>query len=147
MSKENNTTGTLLSKLFKTSNVGRFIKNHDKDMQDYLSFDKYLKQLCTEKNLKPGWVIKKSNLERTYGHQIFNGTRNPSRDKVIQLAFGFGLDYDETQELIKEARKNPLYAKIKRDAVIIYALKNEHSITALDNTLYELSLPLLGKEE
>ena len=47
-------------------------------------------------------------MPRNYAYQLFNGTRKPSRDKVIQLAFGFGLSVDDTQELLKVARQAPL---------------------------------------
>jgi transcriptional regulator with XRE-family HTH domain len=97
--------------------------------------------------MKPNQAIKKSGVERTYGHQFFRGRRTPSRDKVIMLAFGFGLDYDETQEFLKAARKSPLHPKIMRDVVIIHALKNNNCIEDVLATLHELELPLLGKEE
>jgi hypothetical protein len=95
----------------------------------------------------PERVIKLASIERTYGHQLFNGTRKPSRDKVIQLAFGFGLDVDETQELLKIAQKSLLYPKIKRDAVILYCLNNHKSIIQTQSVLETLGVILLGGEE
>jgi len=65
----------------------------------------YLKRLCKEKLLSPSEVVGVANIERTYGLQIFRGIKNPSRDKVIQLAFGFALNLDETQQLLKAANK------------------------------------------
>jgi hypothetical protein len=32
------------------------------------------------------------------------------------------MDYEAAQELLKAARKSPLYPKIERDAVLIYSL-------------------------
>jgi len=40
----------------------------------------------------------------------------------------------------------PLYPKIKRDAIIIFALKNGFDIVAVQSALFELSLPILGEE-
>ena len=57
------------------------------------------------------------------------------------------MDYDETQDLLKIARKSPLYPKVKRDAVIIFALTRGLGIMDIQATLDELFLPLLGKEE
>jgi hypothetical protein len=110
-----------------------------------IPFHVYLHRLCVEKDVLPAHIIKKSGIERTFGHQLFNGNRKPSRDKVIQLAFGFDMDYDEAQTMLKIARKSALYPKIERDAVIIHALKNNLPDGDVQATLSELSLPLLGE--
>ena len=93
----------------------------------------------------PEQVIKKSQIDRTYGHQIFNGTRIPSRDKLIQLAFGFGLSLDETQTLLKKAGKSTLYAKVKRDAACIYGLSHDMNMMEVQDLMASLELPLLGE--
>ncbi len=146
MLKEEISTSKLLQRLFKTSNISSFIKRHDKQMDPVL-FHCYISDLCASRKVIAEHVIARSGIERTYGHQLFNGRRKPSRDKVLQLAFGFKLSYDETQELLKVARKSFLYPRVKRDAIIIYALKQGHTISDVQITLYDLGLPLLGKEE
>ena len=146
MPSEKISTSTLLRRLFKTASIARFIKHFDKQME-YTSFDTYIANLCVSKDVKPERIIIKSGIERTYGHQLFNGRRKPSRDKVIQLALGFEMNYDEAQELIKTARKSPLHPKIKRDAVIIYALNQGFDVIDVQTTLQDLGLPLLGKED
>jgi hypothetical protein len=139
-------TSTLLDKLFKTSNLEEFLERNAKDLEIPL-FHIYISELCRIMEQVPERVIKLASIERTYGHQLFNGTRKPSRDKVIQLAFGFGLDADETQELLKIAQKSLLYPKIKRDAVILYCLNNQKSIIETQSVLETLELTLLGGEE
>jgi transcriptional regulator with XRE-family HTH domain len=96
------------------------------------------------KELVPEQVIRKAGIERSYGHQLFNGTRKPSRDKVIQLAFGLGLDLDETQKMLQLAQKSPLYPKIKRDAAIVYCLTHDKDIMETQTMLHSLDLTLLG---
>ncbi|MCL2639028.1 MAG: hypothetical protein FWD48_11745 [Oscillospiraceae bacterium] len=139
-------TNKLLKRLFKTTSLNRFIKRYEEETDSALSFHVYLNKLCTEKETIPANVIKKADIERTYGHQLFNGTKMPSRDKVIQLALGFGMKYDETQKLLTIAKRGALYPKIRRDAAIIYALENGFDIQAVQATLFELSIPLLGEE-
>jgi len=133
-------TGALLKRLFKTVSIARFIKYFDKHMV-YTTFDTYITDLCVEKNIKPQRVIIKADIERTYGYQLFNGRRKPSRDKVIQLAFGFGMNYDKAQELLKAARKSTLYPKIKRDAVIIYGLEHGHGVSGVHGCCRRRGLP------
>ena len=77
-------TGTLMKRLIKTKHLEAFLKNNEKYME-VPSFTDLLARRCREKELVPEQVILRSGLDRTYGHQLFNGTRRPSRDKVLQL--------------------------------------------------------------
>jgi len=138
-------TSTLLNKLFKTSRLIHFMKNYDSEFEK-TPFCEYIQRLCADRGLVPERVIKNCGIDRTYGHQLFSGFRQPSRDKVIQLAFGFALSVDETQELLRAAGKSLLYPKIKRDAAIMYCLKNRTGFVDAQETLQELSLPLIGRE-
>lgn len=139
-------TSTLFKKLFKAPDLKEFFKDNA-DQIHTQSFHSYITRLCSLKNTVPERVIKQSSIERTYGHQLFNGTRNPSRDKVIQLAFGFCLDIDDTQEMLKIARKNPLYPRIMRDAAVMYCLGHQMGIVETQNLLHDLGLSLLGVNE
>lgn len=136
-------TSTLLLRLFKAPNLEGFIENNANAIQAP-SFDVYILELCQAMGQVPERIIKQSSIERTYGHQLFNGTRKPSRDKVIQLAFGFGLDVDGTQNLLKMAQKNALYPRIKRDAAILYCINNHIGVVEAQSMLHDLGLTLLG---
>lgn len=109
------------------------------------SISEYLQDLCRERGVIPEQVIKKSQIDRTYGHQIFNGTRLLSRDKLLMLSFGFELSLDETQELLKTAGKSILYPKVKRDAAIIYGISHKMNIMDVQYLLTSVHLPLLGE--
>jgi len=140
-----NSTKVLLNKLFNTPNLKIFMERNDQSMR-VPPLHTYLMEICKEMGEIPEHVIKKSAIDRTYGHQLFNGTRNPSRDKVIQLAIGLGLDFDETQELLQVARKSTLYPKIKRDAAIIYCIRNRKEINETQEALQTLGLTPLSDE-
>ncbi len=143
---KNTGTSTLLRRLFKAPDLKRFLEGNSTEMEIPLFHD-YITELCRTMGQVPERVIKMASIERTYGHQLFNGTRKPSRDKVIQLAFGFGLSVDEAQKLLKIAQKSLLYPKIKRDAVILYCLNNQKSIIETQSVLETLGLTLIGGEE
>ncbi len=134
-----------MSRLFKTARLKSFFNTYEKEFIE-ITFCEYVQSLCRKRGLICEHVIKKCGIDRTYGHQLFSGIRQPSRDKVIQLAFGFSLSVDETQELLKVSGKSLLYTKIKRDAAIMYCLKNEIDFFDTQATLQDLSLPLIGKE-
>ena len=92
----------------------------------------------------PARVIEQSQIERTYGHQLFNGTRRPSRDKVLQLAIGMGLNVEETQKLLRAAGKSPLYPRLRRDAVILFGIRKSFSIIDVQEALAKYRLTTLG---
>ena len=139
-------TDNFLHKLLNTTSINRFIKRHSGDMNQLPLFHEYITKLSTDKGVSREKVIKKADISKTYGYQIFRGERKPSRDRVIQLAFGFELSYDDTQELLNIARKTVLYPKITRDAVIIHALNHGYDIASVQEALYELSIPILGED-
>ena len=136
-------TSELLKMIFKTKTLNKVFSTNEKNFS-LPSFSEYINKLCNDSGKVAEHIIVRANIERTYGHKIFAGTRNPSRDVVIQLAFGFGLDVDETQELLKVARKSQLYPRVKRDIVIIYCLHNNYSIEQTQMYLNDLNLPILG---
>jgi len=140
------TTSEILKKLMATTSIKRFVKQHNDAMAGFPSFSRYIKTLYAGQTLTAENIFNAAHIERTYGHQLFNGTRTPSRDKVLQLAFGFGLDIDGTQRMLTVARKSPLHPKVKRDAVVIYALKKQLHLDEVQVILQEMKLPLLGKE-
>ena len=137
-------TSELLKMVFKTKTLNKVFDTSEKNF-DLPSFNEYITKLCIDKNEVAEHIIVRSGIERTYGHKIFAGTRNPSRDTVIQLAFGFRLNFDETQQLLKIARMSALYPRVKRDIVLIYCLHNGLSIEQTQMYLNDLNLPILGK--
>lgn len=133
-----------MDRLLKATNIKRFIDKNASSM-NAMPFHEYLRQKCNEKGAVPEQIIKRSDIERTYGHQLFRGLRMPSRDKVIQLAFGFEFGVEDTQKLLKAARKSILHPKIKRDAAILFCIGRRMSLFDTQAVLQELGIPLLGE--
>ena len=138
------TTNALLKRIVSSKDFREVLKEN-KDAFEELSVSDYLRGLCKERGMVPEQVIKKAQIDRTYGHQIFNGTRIPSRDKLIQIAFGFGLSMDETQKLLKSAGKSALYPKFKRDAAIVFGLSHHKDMMEMQYLLTSIEVPLLGE--
>lgn len=115
---------------------------HAKDLLP--SFPEHLARLCAERETARERVIQRAQIERSYGHQLFNGTRRPSRDKVIQLAFGFGLDLRQTQELLKIAGQGPLVPQVKRDAAILYCVLHQLPLDEAQKLLKNFQMHALG---
>ena len=109
-----------------------------------ISFVDYINQLMIDKNLEKSDIIKDSLIPRTYAYQIFQGSKQAGRDKVLQLAFAMKLDLDETNRFLTIAHHSYLYAKQQRDAIIIFALSNHYSLIQTNELLDEFHHELLG---
>ena len=136
-------TDELLALLFKERSLEHFLQRNE---SAYLNttFADYLSSWCKKHQAVPEQVIRQANLEKSFGHQLFTGKRNPSRDTVLQLAFAMGAEVPQAQEMLRIAGKSILYPRIKRDTVIIYCLHNHISLVDTEIILDDLGLPILG---
>lgn len=104
----------------------------------------YLEVLLNEKHLKKSDVIRKSNLDKNYAYQIFNGNKlNPSRNKMLMLAFGMELSLKETRKLLKVCRLPDLYVRSPRDSIIIFGLNKKMSLIDVNESLSDFSFEIL----
>ena len=138
MRDETNTDNLL--KILYTHSLDDFMDSNP----SLMPFPDYITHMCLSRGATREHVIKKSGIDRTYGHQLFNGTRKPSRDKVIQLAFGFELDVEQTQQLLKAAEKSPLYPRIKRDAALLYCIMHKLGYIEAQKLLHSFDIEALG---
>ena len=137
-------TGDLLKGLARTADFKEYL-NASIDAPGLPSFSEYIQEQCHRKGKTPRSIIKRSGIERTYGYQLFNSTRKPSRDKVLQLAIGFGLNVEETQNMLRIADKSILYPKIKRDAAILFCIVHEMGFAETQKALELYELQPLGE--
>lgn len=138
------TTQSMMRKILRTGNLDRFLRDNAQSFREYVFCD-LLQQFCKDKQLSIASVIENAQIERTYGYQLFNGTRQPSRDKVLQLAIGLSLNVEETQQLLRSAGKNTLYPKIRRDAVILYGINKGLTFFQIQEYLTHYGLTSLGR--
>ena len=98
---------------------------------------KALAQLLEDNGVTRAQAIHDAMLNTIYGYQIFSGTRTPSRDKLLALAFGMHLSYEQTDTLLKTQGYARLYARRRRDAVIIHGLIHQTPLLEVNTQLYE----------
>lgn len=113
------------------------------DMFSTPSLAVYLNGLLYGHGLSVQDVVVGCNLDRSYGYQLFNGTRRPTRNFLLRLALLLRLPEEEAQRLLKLAGRPPLYARSRRDAAVLYALTHgltEEKTQALLDELGEAGL-------
>ncbi|MDD6484491.1 MAG: hypothetical protein PUF72_07945 [Clostridiales bacterium] len=136
------TTDELLKILNKTKNLDDYI---DENLQSFIDTDlkAYLEKLLEEKDLKKSEVIQKANLSQIHAYKIFSGERRPGRDKLLCLCFGMGLGLKETQLALRLADHNPLYPRLRRDSVIIFAINEGASLMECNEALFDMGEDIL----
>lgn len=134
-------TDDIWQQLIKATSAKKFMSEADIGLPP---FSAYITSLCKQRNEAPERVLKRANIERCYGHAVFRGDRNPSRDTVLQLAFGFGADVTLAQSLLRHAGHSPLYPRVPRDAAISYCIIHRIGLVEAQQILMELELPLIG---
>ena len=108
-----------------------------KDSIDEITLAEYLERMLEKYQLQKKEVIIQAQLDTTYGYQIFQGKKNPTRDVLLKLAFGFPLTVDETKHLLYYGNAGTLYPRVKRDAYIMYALHQRYNVKQVNDYLYE----------
>ena len=126
-------TEELLQELLSASEPDAFLEEHDLGKR---SLSAYLKKLLEEKGLKRSRVVRMADLNETYGYQIFEGQRMPSRNKVLQIAFAMALTLHATNRALSSAGVSELYCKDRRDAIIIFCIDRGCSLQKVNEELY-----------
>lgn len=98
----------------------------------------YLSELLETRGVSVREAVRACNLERSYGYQLFNGTRRPTRDILLALALTLRLSEAEAQRLLKIAGRPALYARVRRDAAVLYALTHGLGLEETDELLRSL---------
>jgi hypothetical protein len=129
------TTKELENEIKRVDDINRFLSDnitefHSKKLSDYLI------EMLIKYNIEKKDVIMRSEINLTYGYQVFDGRKQPKRNKIIQICFGFPLTVEELQLALRYGGVNELYPRVKRDAYIMFAADKKYSIYKLNELLY-----------
>ena len=114
-----------------------------KEIRD-VSFVDYINEILLEKDLEKSDIIRDAQIPRTYAYQIFQGSKQAGRDKILQLAIAMKLNLEETNRLLTVAHHNHLYAKQQREAILIFGISKQYSLIQINELLDEFHHELLG---
>lgn len=133
---EEKSTELLQSELKKAGSLEKFLKENEKNLKAR-TVPQYLNEMLIKYDVEKSDVVRRSGLTGTYAYQIFDGKKSGGRDKLIQLAFGFPLNLEETQHLLRFGGHDELYVKRKREAYVMYALEKGYDINKVNELLEE----------
>ena len=126
-------TEELLAELLASPRIEGFL---GENAINEVTLSEYLQQLLDKKGLKRAEVIRKANLNATFGYQVFTGARGAGRDTILQLVFAMELTLREANRLLQAAGVNGLYCKNRRDGIIIFCIEHSYSLQETDEELY-----------
>lgn len=108
-------------------------KNVERDLSGYLN------ALMQQKNLKQADAINASGMDYYHAYDVIHGRngKGVGRDNALRLCFGLQCTLRQAQRLLWHARASRLYARNRRDAIIIYCLEHHLSLAATDEALYQ----------
>ena len=122
----------------KTQELLEELKSKNIDINTYLENNT---DSLIEINLKNFWdgaikksgmsksdIINKSDFGYVYFYDVINGRKIPSSDKIVRLALAMKMTLEQCQTALKYSGKSPLYPRVKRDSVLIYAIVNNYDI-------------------
>lgn len=93
-------TEELLNELKETKVISDFTSANAEEFEA-LSLTETLGQMLEKYSKAKIDVIKAARFDYTYGYQIFDGKKRPKREKLLQLAFGFPLNLEDTNRLLR----------------------------------------------
>lgn len=121
------TTDELFLNLKRGNNLEQYFMVNEKELIQEGPGD-YLYQLLDEKKITATQAAQRSLLSKSQIYNILNNQTNPSREFVIQLSFGVQTTLEQTQQMLRLSNNQCLYPRVKRDAVLIFALENRLSL-------------------
>ncbi len=136
-------TDELVNEIKKATNIEDYLGKNNEYLITH-SLSEHLNMLLSQKGISRADVVRDSMLDKSYVYQIFSGDKSPSRDKLIAIAFGLKLSDDEIQQMLKLSGNRELYAKDKRDAMILFSLHHKKTIYETNDLLFQHELTLLG---
>lgn len=137
-------TDKLLAELNNIASLDDFYKKHAQELNFPNAID-YLLQRAATRKLTKADLIRKTGLDRSYAYHILAGKKKLTRDKLLTFALAAGLTLTETQKALKYAGERHLYARDKRDWILIYALHQHLSVIDTNELLTHFKLTMLNE--
>ncbi len=129
------TTSQLLTQIRQSGSFREALEAHSQAEQK--AFSHILYTLMEERKQSAKDMIDLTGIHRSYFYAILAGQKLPSRNVVLRLSLNLHCNLSETNQLLILAGLSPLYARVRRDAVLIYAVEKKASMQEVNDMLEE----------
>ena len=138
-------TKKMLEKISVTKCITQFLEENSELFKD-MSIGEYINLEIVRRKIKKAKVIKDSGINKRFFFDILAGKRNPNRRYIIRIFLAMQMEIDDVQWYLKACDYPQLYAKNKRDCVIIFCLQNKLSVDECNKMLNKIGMENLGFE-
>ena len=106
-----------------------------------------LYELISRKGLTPKEMIRRCGIERSYFYHILSGVKCPGRNVLLRICLCAGTGLQDVNRMLRLAGAPALYARIRRDALIIYAIQRQLGMEQTNQLLMEQGEDPLYRDE
>ena len=135
------TTSQRLLQIRRSGTFHEVLDSHN--AADTPVFCQYLYRLMEERHLSPKEMISETGVHKSYFYAVLAGQRTPGKNIILRCALVLRCSLNETNRLLRLAGLSDLYARMRRDAVLIYAVEHKVSIQEANDLLEEAGEELL----
>lgn len=134
----NSKTNILNEKLNQDISFTEFFDENAKDFLD-VPLRCYLKALIEQKHFTKVQMIRDSGINRRFFFDILSGKRNPTRNYVLRMMIALHIPLKNAQWLLRATGYAQLYARDKRDSVIIYCINHKTNVNECNVMLKKIN--------
>ncbi len=103
-----------------TKNASRFFADEEKNLLPEKAFASYMRTLIKDKNLQQQEVFLMADIPERYGYKLLSEEkRTRQRDVILRLCYAACFTLEETQKALRIYGMPQLYARNRRDALLI----------------------------
>ena len=102
-------------------------------------------EMLETKKISKAELARRARTSEMYLYQVLGGKRIPTRDRFLCFCISLGFNVEETRMLLKRGNYADLYARDRRDAIIMFALERQWNLAQLNDALFEKGEKLLSK--
>ncbi len=122
--KKDTKTDILNERLNEDISFTEFFEDNAKNFLD-VPLCIYLKTLIEEKGFTKAGVIRDSGINRRFFFDILAGKRHPTRNYVLRILIALQIPLKNVQWLLRATGYAQLYARDRRDSLIIYCINHK----------------------
>ena len=140
-----NTTDKILEQLNGGKPLTEILEENKEAYSD-MQIGDYIDMEIKNRRMTKAKVIKNSGVNKRFFFDIIKNKKIPSRRYIIRIFLALKLDLKDVQWYLRAANYPQLYARDKRDCVIIYCINNNLCVPECNKMLNKIGLENLGFE-
>lgn len=111
----------------KNIDINTYLESNSDSLIE-INLKKFWNDVVNNSGMSKSDIINKSDFGYVYFYDVINGRKIPSTDKIVRLALAMKMTLDQCQTALKYSGKSPLYPRLKRDSILIFAINHNYDI-------------------